>query len=99
MNRYLTKITNTENISSWESMGIASNLIKPLKTTLAPQLLYPYSYGMQAYFKGGCLVNENKSASDQKVFVKHLYCLSLRQYFSRLSSKIIKSSVWINKCD
>ena len=33
MNRYSTKITNTENISSWESMGIASKLIKPLKTT------------------------------------------------------------------
>ena len=58
MNRCLTKITNTENISSWESMGIASDLIKPLKTTLAPQLLYPYSHGMQDYFKGGYLVNE-----------------------------------------
>ena len=67
MNRYLTKITNTENISSWESMGIASDLIKSLKTTLAPQLLYPYSYAMQAYFKGGCLVNDNKSISDKKV--------------------------------
>ena len=36
MNRYLTKITSTENILSWESMVIASDLIKPLKTTLAP---------------------------------------------------------------
>ena len=67
MNRYLAKITNTENISSWESMGIASDLIKPLKTTLAPQLLDPYSHGMQAYLKGGCLVNGNKSVSDKKV--------------------------------
>ena len=98
MNRYLTKITNTENISSWESMGIASDLIKSLKTTLAPQLLYPYSYAMQAYFKGGCLVNDNKSISDKKS-VKHLYCLSLRQYFSQLSSKIKKLLVWINKCE
>ena len=81
MNRYLTKINNTENVSSWESMGIASDLIKPLKTTLAPQLLYPYSHSMQAYFKGGCLVNENKSVSDKKS-VKRVYCLSLRQHFS-----------------
>ena len=28
-NRYLTKITNTENISSWQFMGVASDLIKP----------------------------------------------------------------------
>ena len=48
-------------------MGIASDLIKPLNTTLVPQFLYPYSHGMQAYFKGGCLVNENKSVSDKKV--------------------------------
>ena len=67
MNRYFTKITNTENISSWESMELASDLIKSLKTTLAPQLLYPYSHGMQAYFKGGCIINENKSVSDKKV--------------------------------
>ena len=66
-NRYLTKITNTENISSWQFMGVASDLIKPLKTTLAPQLLYHYSYSMQAYIKGGCLANENKSVSDKKV--------------------------------
>ena len=66
MNRYLTKTNNTENISSWESMGIASDLIKPLKTNLAQQLSYPYSHSMQAYFKGGCLVNENKTVSDNK---------------------------------
>ena len=98
MNRYLTKITNTENISSWESMGIASDLIKPLKTTLDSQLLYPYSHGIQAHFKDGYLVNENKSDSG-KTRVKRAYCLSLRQYFPRLSRKIKKLSVWIKKCD
>ena len=29
--------------------------------------MYPYSHGMQAYFKGGCLVNETESVSDKKV--------------------------------
>ena len=57
-------------------MGIASDLIKHLKTTLAPQLLHPYSCGIQAYFKGGCLANENKSVSDKKVLnIYHVYHL------------------------
>ena len=94
MNRYLTKIYSTENISSWESMGIASDFIKPLKTTLAPQLSYPYFYSMQDYFKGGYLVNENKSISDKKVLnvyiVYHLDHTS-HSFLTRLKNYLIGS--------
>ena len=49
-------------------MGMSSDLIKPLKTSLASQLLYLYSFNdSQAHFKGGCLVNEKNSTSDKKV--------------------------------
>ena len=89
----MTKITNTENISSFESMGIASDLIKPLKTTVAPQLLYPYSYGMQAYFKGGCQVNENKFVSDKKVL--NIYIV----YHLDNTCHDFHPPVWINKRD
>ena len=34
MNKYLIKISNTGNISSWKSMGISDDAIKPLNNTL-----------------------------------------------------------------
>ena len=50
MNRYLNKISNTKNISSWRSMGISDDELKSLNnTTLVPQLLHPYYHsGVQA---------------------------------------------------
>ena len=57
MNKYLNKISNIKNISSWKSMGMPDDALKPLNNTiLVPQLLYPYYHsGTQAYFKEAAL--------------------------------------------
>ena len=63
MNKYLSKISNTESILSWKSMGVSDDVLKPLNnSTLVPKLVNPYS-NMQVSFNGSCLVKENKSVS------------------------------------
>ena len=74
MNKYLNKISNTESILSWKSMGVSDDALKPLNNiTLVPKLVHPYS-NMQVGFNGSCLVKENKSVSNKKVLniVYHL---------------------------
>ena len=67
MNKYLNKISNTESILSWKSMGVSDDVLKPLNnSTLVPKLVHPY-YNMLVRFNGSCLVKENISASNEKV--------------------------------
>ena len=49
-------------------MGVSDHALKPLNnSTLVPKLVDPYS-NMQVSFNGSCLVNKNKSASNEKVW-------------------------------
>ena len=67
MNKYLNKISNTESILSWKSMGVSDDVLKPLNnSTLVPKLVHRYS-NMQVSFNGSCHVKENKSTSKEKV--------------------------------
>ena len=75
MNKYLNKISNTESILSWKSMGVSDDVLRPLNnTTLVPKLLSPY-YNMQISFNGSCLVKENKSAFNKKLLNIHIVYL------------------------
>ena len=57
MNKYFTKIVNTEQISSWKSKGLSNEIIKPPTTSnnsLAPSLDY-FIKKIKVNFNGSCL--------------------------------------------
>ena len=54
MYKYLKKIGNTDNISSWKSKGFSNEVIKPPDNTIAPELIYS-GEKMYVKFNGSCL--------------------------------------------
>ena len=48
MHKYLKKIGNNDNISSWESKGLSNKVITPPDSKPVPELIY---YGKKMYVK------------------------------------------------